>query len=63
MEKLDYKTAVEKLQSIVSEIENTEMSFDEMIKKIEQAMNLIKTCENELVDFEGRLNKITATKN
>ena len=63
MEKLDYKTAVEKLQSIVPEIENTEMSFDEMIKKIEQAMNLIKTCENELVDFEGRLNKITATKN
>jgi exodeoxyribonuclease VII small subunit len=57
-DKLNYTTAFEELQKIVSEIEKGEISVDELSEKVKRAAQLIKICKSKLTGTEEDVNKI-----
>lgn len=57
-EKINYTEAFEELQTIVSEIEQGEISVDELSEKVKRAALLIKICTTKLSTTESDVNKI-----
>lgn len=57
-EKINYSEAFQELQSIVSEMEEGEISVDELSEKVKRAALLIKLCKSKLSSTEEDVNKI-----
>ncbi|HSZ32734.1 MAG TPA: exodeoxyribonuclease VII small subunit [Puia sp.] len=57
-DKPNYTEAFEELQEIVSEIEQGEISVDELAAKVKRAALLIKICKDKLTTTEEDVNKI-----
>lgn len=55
---VNYTEAFEELQRIVSEIEQGEISVDELSEKVKRAAFLIKVCKSKLSTTEEDVNKI-----
>ena len=53
-----YTEAFEELQEIVSEIEQGEISVDELSEKVKRASLLISICKNKLATTEEDVNTI-----
>lgn len=56
--KIKYTEAFEELQEIVSEIEQGEISVDELSEKVKRAAQLIKICKIKLASTEEDVQKI-----
>ena len=54
----NYTEAFEELQTIVLEIEQGEISVDELSEKVKRAALLIKICKTKLTTTEEDVNKI-----
>jgi exodeoxyribonuclease VII small subunit len=54
----NYAEAFEELQTIVAEIENGEISVDELSEKVKRATILIKICKAKLTTTEEDVAKI-----
>ncbi len=59
-EQINYSDAFEELQAIVAEIEQGEISVDELSQKVKRAAQLIKICKRKLLSTEEDVNKILA---
>lgn len=57
-EAIKYTKAFEELQLIVEEIEQGEISVDELSAKVKRAAELIKVCKQKLTSTEEDVNKI-----
>ena len=57
-ESINYTEAFEELQRIVSEIENGEISVDELSDKVKRATHLIRICKHKLTSTEEDVNKL-----
>lgn len=57
-EKITYTEAFEELQLIVSEIEQGEISVDDLSDKVKRAALLIKICKTKLSTTEEDVSKI-----
>ena len=57
-EELNYTDAFQELQTIVAEIENGEISVDELSQKVKRAAQLIKFCKTKLSTTEEDVSKI-----
>ena len=57
-ELINYTQAFEELQTIVSEIEQGEISVDELSEKVKRAAFLIKICKSKLATTEADVNQI-----
>ena len=57
-EQINYSDAFEELQTIVTEIEQGEISVDELSEKVKRASFLIKICKSKLHSTEEDVNKI-----
>jgi len=57
-DKINYTEAFEELQGIVTEIEEGEISVDELSEKVKRAAQLIKICKAKLTTTEEDVNKI-----
>lgn len=55
---IDYTTAFEELQLIVAEIENGEISVDQLAEKVRKAAELIRICKDKLTATEGDVDRI-----
>ncbi len=55
---INYSEAFEELQMIVSEIENGEISVDDLSEKVKRASVLIRICKTKLTTTEENVNKI-----
>jgi len=55
---LNYTDAFEELQTIVSEMEEGEISVDLLSEKVKRAAFLINICKKKLADTEGDVNQI-----
>ncbi|HKZ37681.1 MAG TPA: exodeoxyribonuclease VII small subunit [Chryseolinea sp.] len=53
-----YSEAFDELQRIVSEIENGEISVDELSEKVKRATHLIRICKLKLTSTEEDVSKI-----
>lgn len=56
--KPNYTEAFEELQGIVTEIEEGEISVDELSQKVKRASLLIDICKNKLATTEEDVNQI-----
>lgn len=54
----NYKEAFDELQEIVTEIEQGEISVDELSQKVKRASRLISICKKKLATTEEDVNKI-----
>jgi exodeoxyribonuclease VII small subunit len=57
-EQINYTEAFEELKEIVTEIEQGEISVDELSGKVKRAALLIKICKTKLSTTEEDVNKI-----
>lgn len=57
-EKLNYVEAFNELQLIVQEIEDGEITVDELALKVKRAATLIKICKSKLSSTEEDVNQI-----
>jgi len=57
-EKITYTQAFEELQSIVEEIENGQISVDELSEKVKRATFLISLCKTKLTTTEEDVKQI-----
>ncbi|MDD2982238.1 MAG: exodeoxyribonuclease VII small subunit [Crocinitomicaceae bacterium] len=57
-EEIKYTDAFEELQDIVREIEDGEISVDELSIKVKRAAFLIKVCKSKLTSTEEDVNEI-----
>ena len=57
-EELKYTDAIEELQQIVADIEDGEISVDELGIKVKRASELIKICKAKLTSTEEDVNQI-----
>lgn len=57
-EEINYANAFIELQEIVSEIEQGEISVDDLSEKVKRAAQLIKICKTKLATTEEDVNKI-----
>jgi exodeoxyribonuclease VII small subunit len=57
-DKINYTEAFEELQAIVEEIENGQISVDELSEKVKRATFLIKLCKTKLTSTEEDVSKI-----
>lgn len=58
MKKMKYNEALDELEKIVSEIENEEISVDDLAEKVERASKLIEVCKGILSKTETEVEKI-----
>ncbi|MGM1056270.1 MAG: exodeoxyribonuclease VII small subunit [Bacteroidota bacterium] len=57
-EEINYTDAHKELQEIVSEMENAEISIDELDTKIKRASELLKICKDKLFKTEKNVQYI-----
>ncbi len=55
---ITYRQAIEELETIVSEIENEEISVDELSEKVKHASQLIVLCKTKLTKTEEEVSKV-----
>lgn len=58
MKKMKYKAAITELEQIVTEIENEEISVDDLSEKVERAAKLIQVCKDTLSKTEKEVEQI-----
>jgi exodeoxyribonuclease VII small subunit len=56
--KQTYESALNELQSIISEIENDEIGIDQLSVKVKRAAELLKFCQQKLRTTEEDVNNI-----
>jgi exodeoxyribonuclease VII small subunit len=57
-QKISYTEAISELESIVSEIEQGEITIDTLSEKVKRAAELIRICKGKLSSTEEDVNKI-----
>jgi exodeoxyribonuclease VII small subunit len=56
--KISYTEAIEELETIVTEIEQGEITIDTLSEKVKRASELIRICKEKLTATEEDVNKI-----
>ncbi len=59
-EEITYTEAFEQLQEIVNQMENADISVDDLSDNIKKASKLIKICRDKLTKTEQEVNKTIA---
>jgi exodeoxyribonuclease VII small subunit len=59
---MTYEEALAKIQDIVGELEQKEVSIDELIKKVDLAKQLVDFCQDKLTKTEKDIEKIIEEK-
>ena len=58
MENMSFEESLEKLEEIVGKLENGDIPLDDAIDEFNNAMQLVKICENKLNTAEESIAKI-----
>lgn len=55
-----FETSMNRLEEIVKLLEKNDQSLDETIKLFEEGLNLVKTCDVQLKNFEDRVEALSS---
>ena len=55
---MDFEKSLSKLESIVEVLESENVSLEESVKKFEEGISLVKSCQKQLKDAELKVNKL-----
>jgi exodeoxyribonuclease VII small subunit len=58
---VSFEDAVEKLESIVEEMESDELPLDKLLVRYEEGAKLVKACEEKLQSAEMRITQLEET--
>ena len=58
MEDLSFEESLEKLEEIINKLENGDVPLDDAIDEFNQAMQLVKVCNQKLTQAEESIAKI-----
>ena len=56
--KFSYEKAVAEIEAIIEEIENEELSVDELSNKVKKVSALLKSCKKKLTDTKGEVDQL-----
>ena len=59
--KLDFEKAMENLEQIVEALEGGELTLDQALKKYEEGVGLVRSCQSKLTDTEKKIEILTRT--
>ncbi|MDR0186740.1 exodeoxyribonuclease VII small subunit [Prevotella brunnea] len=62
MKKINYEEAVKQLETIVTRMENGELSIDSMAEELKKAQELIKLCKDKLRHTDAEIKKLLETE-
>lgn len=60
---LSFEARLEALEEVVAELESGDLSLDDMIRRYEQGMELVGSCQRQLAEAELRVTRIAAAAN
>jgi exodeoxyribonuclease VII small subunit len=63
IEKMTFQEALSRLEEIVKELENQQISLEESLKKFELGIRLSSVCLNKLNEAEKKIEELTRDKN
>ena len=55
---IDFEKALSELESIIEVLESENVSLEESVKKFEEGISLVKSCQKQLKDAELKVNKL-----
>ena len=55
---IDFEKSLSNLESIVEVLESENVSLEESVKKFEEGISLVKSCQKQLKDAELKVNKL-----
>ena len=58
MAEVKYSKSIQKLEEIISKIEQEEIDVDELSDKVKEAVTLIKTCKEKIEKAELQVKKV-----
>ncbi len=58
---LTFEQAMAQLEDIVRQLESGDLSLDEMVRRYEEGMRLLRFCQQKLMAAEQRVKKVTIT--
>lgn len=58
MTKFDFEKAMEKLETIIDDLESGNLSLDESIKAFEEGVELSKQCHKKLTETEAKVKQL-----
>lgn len=62
MEEITFEKAMEKLEKIVSELEEGEVSLDSSLKKYEEGVKLVRICQSNLDKAKKKIETLMKDK-
>ena len=62
-EKLNFKAALERLETIIDNLEDEIDDLDELVKLFEEGSELVSICDRKLIDVETKIDMITKKLN
>ena len=60
---MDFEKSLKKLEKILDDIENKDLTLDELVDVFEEGNKLAYLCKNKLSDAEKRISLIVKNKN
>ncbi|MBO6297121.1 MAG: exodeoxyribonuclease VII small subunit [Prevotella sp.] len=57
-EEMKYEEAMQRLETIVSQIENDELGIDELTARLKEAKQMLKTCRDKLTKTDKEIRKL-----
>ena len=55
---IDFEKSLSELESIIEVLESENVSLEESVKKFEEGISLVKSCQKQLKDAELKVNKL-----
>ncbi|MDA3890616.1 MAG: exodeoxyribonuclease VII small subunit [Salinivirgaceae bacterium] len=56
--KFSYENAVSEIEKTIEEIENEDLSVDELSDKVKKVASLLKKCKQKLIDTKGDVDQL-----
>jgi exodeoxyribonuclease VII small subunit len=53
-----FESAIEKLEKIISNLENDDLTLDKALESFEKGINLMRMCDSHLRNAEGKLKEL-----
>jgi exodeoxyribonuclease VII small subunit len=61
--KIDFEQSLERLETIVDEMESGELALEQMIKHFEEGSKLVTLCSTKLTEVEQKIEKLVKKDN
>ena len=56
--KTDFEASIQKLESIISKLEDENINLEDSVKSFEEGINLVKECQKQLAIAELKVKKL-----